>query len=115
RAGDRVAACMPNSPEIVVAFLAVMRLGAIWVGVNRPLAPKEKAYQLHDSEAAMLLCDRATAASLEPLRDGLPELRHVVITEDEWPDVLAEGLEAPATDVDPFAPAAIAYTSGTTG
>jgi len=114
-AGDRVAACLPNGPEIVVAFLAAMRLGAIWVGINRPLAPKEKAYQLGDAEVALLLCERDTAHALDPFRAGLPDLHHVVGVDDDWPDLLRKGLEAPATDVDPFAPAAIAYTSGTTG
>ncbi|MCZ6714810.1 MAG: AMP-binding protein, partial [Deltaproteobacteria bacterium] len=37
--GDRVAVCLPNDVDIVVLFLAAMRLGAIWVGINRALAP----------------------------------------------------------------------------
>lgn len=41
RPGDRVAMCLPNGSAIVVAFLAVMRLGGIWVGVNRALATRE--------------------------------------------------------------------------
>src|SRR5689334_13850229 len=40
--GDRVAAALPNHPDIVVCFLATVRLGAIWVGVNRALAPPER-------------------------------------------------------------------------
>ncbi len=44
RAGDRVAACLPNDVDVVVAFHGAMRLGAVWVGVNRALAPPEKAY-----------------------------------------------------------------------
>src|SRR2546421_346804 len=34
--GDRVAAALPNDVDIVIAFLGAMRLGAIWVGLNRP-------------------------------------------------------------------------------
>ena len=45
-AGDRVAACLPNDVAIAVAFLACMRLGALWVGINRVLAPREKAHIL---------------------------------------------------------------------
>src|SRR5688572_22503441 len=40
---DRIAACLPNDVDIVIAFLASARIGAIWVGVNRPLAGPEKA------------------------------------------------------------------------
>ncbi|MHB1931097.1 MAG: AMP-binding protein, partial [Acidimicrobiales bacterium] len=55
--GDRLAACLPNRPEIVVAFLAAMRQGAIWVGVNRVLAPPEKAHILADAQATLLLAE----------------------------------------------------------
>ena len=34
-----------------------MRLGVIWVGMNRALAPPEKAYLLADSRAAFFVGD----------------------------------------------------------
>jgi long-chain acyl-CoA synthetase len=113
--GDRVAASLPNHPEIVVAFLATMRLGAVWVGVNRPLAPPEKAYLLRDAEVGLLLADREVAE--QPLRvDGLRILRvDPTAPDDEWRACLEAADPAPRVDIDPFAPAAIAYTSGTTG
>src|SRR5262245_39098007 len=63
-AGDRVAACLPNDVAIVVAFLACMRLGALWVGVNRVLAPREKAHILSDSGALVLLAAPEVHAEL---------------------------------------------------
>src|SRR5690554_3582688 len=51
RAGDRVAVSLPNETDIVVAFHGAMRLGAIWVGVNRNLAPPEKRWLLEDCGA----------------------------------------------------------------
>lgn len=121
REGSRVGASLPNDTDIVVAFFATMRLGAIWVGMNRPLAPPEKAYMLRDSGAVVFLTDAAIAASLAPLRDGLPELRHVAVlgaeSADEWRELLsaADPSSLPPDPGEPFAPAAIAYTSGTTG
>ena len=50
-----MAACLPNDVDIVVAFLGTARLGAIWVGVNKPLAAPEKAYLLRDSGARVFL------------------------------------------------------------
>ena len=64
-AGDRVAACLPNDVDIVLAFLGCMRLGALWVGVNRPLAAPEKAYLLRDSGAVVFLAGPETLAELE--------------------------------------------------
>src|SRR5437899_2881607 len=49
RPGDRVAASLPNEVDIVAAFHGAMRIGAVWVGVNRALAWPEKAYILGDS------------------------------------------------------------------
>ena len=104
--GDRVAACLPNEADVVVAFHGAMRLGAVWVGVNRALAPPEKRWQLADCGAALFLTD-------EPLDDaGAPmlDLGDWRATVDAAPD------DGPLdSEVDPFAPAGLAYTSGTTG
>jgi acyl-CoA synthetase (AMP-forming)/AMP-acid ligase II len=120
--GDRVAACAGNHAEIVVAFFAAQRLSAIWVGMSRALAAPEKAFQLQDCGARILLADAATAAQLEPLRAALPALAHVLDMEpgetpNGWLRLVEESLGAPrpAVAIDPSAPAGIAYTSGTTG
>ncbi|MFM8304987.1 MAG: class I adenylate-forming enzyme family protein, partial [Actinomycetota bacterium] len=121
--GDRVAFAAANHPEIVVGFLACMRLGAIWLGINLPLAPPEKAYILRDAEAAVLVADPAVADEIGSRAGDLPALRHVVPCDpaagprDEWHARVgaADPDARPDHTIDPFAPAAIAYTSGTTG
>jgi acyl-CoA synthetase (AMP-forming)/AMP-acid ligase II len=118
--GDRVAACLPNDLDVVVAFHGAMRIGAIWVGVNAPLAPAEKAHLLADSAAGVLLTDEAVATQVETVRDGLPALRDVVVVRpstgvDRWAELLDADAPAPDVEIDPHAPAGIAYTSGTTG
>jgi acyl-CoA synthetase (AMP-forming)/AMP-acid ligase II len=107
RPGDRVAASLPNDLDIVVAFHAAMRVGAVWAGVTRALAPPEKQYILDDCGASLLLCEEAIA----------PEVRCArVVTTEEWRSLVDGADDAPhGAAVDPFAPAAIAYTSGTTG
>jgi len=67
RMGDRVAGALPNDVDVVVAFHGAMRLGAIWVGVNRQLAAPEKRYLLGDSGTSLLVCDTATAEQLDEL------------------------------------------------
>src|SRR6478609_6896815 len=64
RRGDRVGAALPNDTDIVVAFHGAMRLGAIWVGINRLLAPPEKAYLVADSGASTVVGDEAARADL---------------------------------------------------
>lgn len=123
RAGDRVAIATGNHPDIVVGFLACMRLGAIWLGVNLALASPEKAYLLRDAEVGVLIAQPDVVDALAPHRADLGDLRHVVVCDpargdrDEWRALVdaADPEHRPAIDIDPFAPAAIAYTSGTTG
>ena len=81
--GDRVAMSLPNDVDIVIGYLAAMRLGAIWLGINRPLAAPEKAYMLGDAEVSVLLADPATAESLGPHRSDLVELRDVVVIDHD--------------------------------
>ena len=115
--GDRVAVSLPNRAEIVVAFHAIVRLGAIYVGINTTLAPSEKAYMLRDSGARIIVTDGER--SLE-LNDQLGDTLDTILSVDEtggqssWHALLAEA--APMTTmVEPDHPAGIAYTSGTTG
>jgi long-chain acyl-CoA synthetase len=110
RPGDRVAVSLPNDTDVVATFHGAMRLGAIWVGVNRNLAAPEKIFILDDSAATVFICDADAAAQIR----GRTDVR-IVETPDAWCAVVCD---APAVDlapVDPHAPAAIAYTSGTTG
>ena len=103
--GDRVAASLPNEADVVVAFHGAMRLGAVWVGVNRALAPPEKRYLLDDCGATLLLSDD-DVGDLGVRRVDLAAWRAAV---DAAP------AEPVGVEVDPLAPAGIAYTSGTTG
>lgn len=103
--GDRVAACLPNDADVVVAFHGAMRAGAVWVGVNEVLAPPEQQHLIDDSGARLLLCEAA-----------VPELAVRQVPLDEWTAAVDGAPEEPVgVEVDPFAPAGLAYTSGTTG
>ena len=102
--GDRVGASLPNEADVVIAFHGAMRLGAIWVGVNRALAPPEKRYLLADCGATHLLTD-----------DDVGDVGVRVVDLATWRAALDAASPWTGPDVDPFAPAGIAYTSGTTG
>jgi long-chain acyl-CoA synthetase len=120
--GDRVALFLPNIPEFIVAYLAAQKIGAIAVSVNVMLTSEELRYIVEDSGAGTLF----TTADLLPRLDGAlsaglaPE--RVVLCEGEAPGFPAlTELGAGSSDavrplaLDASTPAAILYTSGTTG
>jgi long-chain acyl-CoA synthetase len=65
RPGDRLGVSLVNDLPLVVLFHAAMRLGAIWVGVNRALAPPEKAFVLANSQAAFFAGDNDMVAEVQ--------------------------------------------------
>ncbi|MCK9540788.1 MAG: acyl--CoA ligase [Novosphingobium sp.] len=122
RGGDRVAASLGNENSLVIGFFAAMRLGAIWVGINKILPVNDKRFILSHSGAKLLLTDSSIAGQIDSLRAELPELGTVLVIDDPerdggWRRAAdgGDGKPAPRPEIDPFAPAAIMYTSGTTG
>jgi acyl-CoA synthetase (AMP-forming)/AMP-acid ligase II len=111
---DRVGVSLPNTVDVVVAYLAAMRCGLIWVGINTNLAPPEKVFLVRDSDTRVLVAERSSATALADL---VPGLRLVEVDADRpggwWAD--AEPAPFDPDAIDPHGPAAIAYTSGTTG
>lgn len=81
-AGDRVALMLPNSPQYVIAYLAVLRLAAVVVQVNPLAAPPELAFLLNDSQAKVLVVLDQMLPTLEKARGwtSLPHLETVIYT-----------------------------------
>jgi long-chain acyl-CoA synthetase len=120
--GDRVALCLPNIPAFAIAYAAIQKLGAVAVSVNVMLTTEELAYLLADSGAGVVFAVEAAWPRLAPLVGAGLRRDRVVICEGEvdgLPTLEAFGAGRPgdlrACDLDPAAPAAILYTSGTTG
>jgi fatty-acyl-CoA synthase len=109
RRGERVAYLGPNAPEFLETLFAATSLGAIFVPLNIRLAAGEIAYALADSGATLLVADPSLAA-LVP--DGVT----TVLVGPAYETLLAGGGDGHADHpVSLDDPAAILYTSGTTG
>lgn len=76
RPGDRVAVILPNCPQHVVAFYAVLRLGAVVVEHNPLYTSSELAHQLADSGATVAVAWDKVAGTVHGLR-GSTDVRHV--------------------------------------
>src|SRR6476646_6775066 len=75
--GDRVAFFLGNRPEFVIAYLAVIRLGAAMVPINLAYREREISHMLADSEPRLLITERAQLPILEGLKVG-----EVLLAED---------------------------------
>ncbi|WP_349826847.1 AMP-binding protein [Brevibacterium litoralis] len=142
QAGDRVGVYLTNCPQFTVAFLGILRIGAVHVPINPMFKSAELAYELADAGVSVLLAHPEFAATIDRAREELaagttPTLRTVAYTQTadvlagpatprapfgpvdpelptDWADIMAH---APADPVptDPAALAALNYTGGTTG
>jgi long-chain acyl-CoA synthetase len=77
--GARVGVFLPNTPQLVVAYHAALRLGAAVVMLNPLLSAKELGHQLADSGARHLVLLDHFLPRLEELRGQL-DLTHTIIT-----------------------------------
>ncbi|WP_298163518.1 AMP-binding protein [Brevundimonas sp.] len=105
-AGDRVGLCARNSWRHVVAYLAILRAGAVWT----PLNPRNGARLNGDFQArANLSLTLIDTASVEAA--GVSARRLALET---WLDGVGEATPSPITD-DADAPFALKFTGGSTG
>ncbi|MHB8068605.1 MAG: long-chain-fatty-acid--CoA ligase [Desulfobaccales bacterium] len=77
--GERVALLLPNCPQFVIAFHAIMRLGAVAMPLNPLLSPKEIQYQLTDSGARHLVVLDHLLPKVEATR-ARADLSRVIVT-----------------------------------
>ncbi len=118
--GDRVGIYLPNMPAFPLAYYAIQKIGAVAVSLNALLKAQEVRYILDDCGAKALF---TTGDLLQHVPTGeLPNLQHVIVVEGDTGghlalDSLTENAASTlkATDMEPDEPAAILYTSGTTG
>jgi long-chain acyl-CoA synthetase len=53
--GDKVAVCLPNIPQVIIANMAILRSGAVSVQNNPLYTERELEYQLNDSDSKMVI------------------------------------------------------------
>lgn len=117
---DRIAIFLPNIPEFIIAYLAIQKIGGIAVSVNVMLKEEEVRYVLNDSEAKIVFTTGELRENVK--KENLQHLKHVIIAEGEAQNDIdfhqflnAGNSKAKARFMDRDDPAALVYTSGTTG
>lgn len=136
--GDRVGLMLPNCPQIVISYYAVLKIGAIVVNVNPLYTERELEHQIHDSGAETLFCIDMHLDKVRAVKKKTG-IKNIVVTripdfmtsdplEEVAPYELGAGefgfldlLEKagsklpPVVDINIDEPAVLQYTGGTTG
>lgn len=136
--GDRVIVTMLNSPEVVMAYQAISRIG----GVIIPAMPLLKAPEIHyiatNSQARAVIASPILFPLLQVALKDATSVQHIIGTDfgleqlpeiagdfqvHKYSEVVAEGAafaehhleDMPGVSISENDPAVIIYTSGTTG
>lgn len=116
RKGDRVAFLLGNRPELVVAYLAVIRLGAVMVPINLAYRRREIAHMLQDAEPRLMITERSLVSLLDELEAEDRGRLETVILAEELDELSGDPGSSFAPSVVGGGDAAmLLYTSGTTG
>ncbi len=135
--GDAVAVYLPMSPEAVICFLAVARVGAVFIPIFSGYGAEAVATRLEDPKPKVLICPdgfrrrgrvvptKETADAAAMMAGGV---QHVVVVRyadrpdvpwdgdrDHWFETLYRAEPTAAAPTGSEDPVLLAYTSGTTG
>jgi len=105
----RVAIAMPRSAESLMAFLAVMKAGGVYVPLDIEYPRDRLLYMMQDSRAQLLLTHSSAAQQL-PIPEGLDSL--AIDRTEDWATYADT---APEVKLDGDNLAYVIYTSGSTG
>lgn len=115
RAGDVVALALASTPDYLVAYAAVAKLGAITAGVNPRLAAPERTRLVNDAARADHVLATADLAAGMTIDAPVIEITPADHADALLADVRVAGEAPPALPHDPDRLEAIVFTSGTTG
>jgi long-chain acyl-CoA synthetase len=131
RPGDRAALLAGSSPQWMMAYLGILKLGGVVIPIDKDLKEIEVRHILAHSEAGVLFVDCDHLCLVLGMADELGELRLIVLTDaparnarpepdalrcrtSPFNELLKDGACPPLLQR-PDATALILYTSGTTG
>lgn len=107
-----VAVCLPRSPEMIVAWLAVLKAGAAYVPIDADYPRDRREFMLSDCGARVVI---TLAAQSELFAEAPENARRVVCVDRDAAAIAREATAAPEREVSAESLAYICYTSGSTG
>ena len=81
RKGERVGIFMPNCPEFVLAYFAILKAGAVVVATNPLYTPTEIVHQVNDAGLETVFCAGSLYERIQAAQPGTG-IRRVIVTGD---------------------------------
>src|SRR3989338_6774093 len=114
--GDRVFIFLPRIPYLYIAFLAILKIGAIAGTLFSAFQEQALLDRLENSQASVLITDEVLVERIKNIRKKLPQLKHVIVVNENLAKEVEKeksNLHIARMDKDDYA--FMLYTSGTTG
>lgn len=105
--GDRIGLCAANSADHVVAYLAILRAGAVWTPLNPRNGARLNSLFQQRAGLKLTLHDAASVAAMGEASRPLAL--------DDWRPAPTDSAALPAISDDPDHPFALKFTGGSTG
>ena len=135
--GQRMALMLPNCPQYIAAYYAILKIGGIVVNVNPMYVERELEFELKDAGVETILALRDFCPRLEAVKEKV-SLKTIILTDlhetggerprlksgtgaakgvYDYAELLEMGrrLPPPSVEVNPDEVALLQYTGGTTG
>ncbi len=121
---DRVFIFLPRIPQLYIAFLGILKTGAIAGTLFQAFGPDALKDRLKDCEAKFLITDSKLKQRIYPIKKDLPKLKKIIIVnqrkvqkgEISYLREMARAADQfKIKEMLPTDPAFMLYTSGTTG
>jgi len=119
--GDRVCIYLDSSPEYLISYFAIWRIGAVAVPTNIVYRGEELLHAINDAGAAAIITDNQGATIVTSIRCNAPTLSHIICTDGSCDKSIAWESFPPAPPAMRAVNCAaddichIQYTAGTTG
>ncbi len=117
--GDKVAIMLPNIPEFVYCYFAIVQTGAVAVLINTSSTPTELNYLLNNCDASILLTNVSNEKKFREIETQLTTCHTLCLVDSETVQQLLDSDQSididEKTDIAADDPAEIIYTAGLTG
>jgi acetyl-CoA synthetase len=123
---ERVCLFMDRVPELYIAFLGILKTGAVAQPLFSAFGDESLLVRLENADTAAIITQKKHLAKVRKIRDKLPHLRHIIVADAG--DIALQPRETSfnldeAARIDDFvvypttseSPSVLHYTSGTTG